>query len=704
MTSYEIRGSLARCLATENLTVEHRSVSTAMFDVDRRVLTLPNWKKASDTVYQMLLLHECGHALFTDNINWKEDYPDTPRDFVNVIEDVRVERLMKKKYPGSSRTFYNGYQELNDEDFFSIEDENLNDLPLIDRINLYFKIGAFTNIQFNDDENEFLTQASTAETFEDVLKLSKLICDYVKTSSKEDPDINIEPLNSIGNQEEEDDDNDDEKEINPSHADGDQDTTQEVEDSEKSTENDDNSSGVEEEEDDDELKSKTSQAFEENSKKLNGDHDGSIKYVELPMFDYNRLIIPNNHVHDLCDLYYKRYINDDQQIECDKSYREFKKNSEREVSYLVKEFECKKTADQYARSTTARTGVLNTSKLHTYKYNEDLFRKVSIVPDGKNHGLIFIFDWSGSMQDYLLDTYKQLCSLVWFCKKVSIPFEVYSFQSEVSAYAQYDPSPEPIYTKKKSTIAPDVGFRLVNILTSKVNSRVLDHQMNTLFRICDSYQSRRYRIPDHMCLSGTPLGEALISMNQVIPHFISENGVQKTNVIFMTDGEGYACPYHVEKVDYKGEDYLGMSNRGIVSIRNRKNGHHYTPIKNYRGNFSKVAKTLLHYLKDEFPNVNFVNFRITNTKELSNCWSWYGDENDDYGKIKNDFRKQKYVSFTTSGFDKFFVLQSTSLNSESDFTVTDNATKRQIKNAFVKSLERKKTNKKVLNEFVCLVS
>ena len=117
---------------------------------------------------------------------------------------------------------------------------------------------------------------------------------------------------------------------------------------------------------------------------------------------------------------------------------------------------------------------------HTYKYNEDLFRKVSIVPDGKNHGLIFIFDWSGSMQDYLLDTYKQLCSLVWFCKKVSIPFEVYSFQSEVSAYAQYDPSPEPIYTKKKSAIAPDVGFRLVNILTSKVNSRVLDHQMNTL--------------------------------------------------------------------------------------------------------------------------------------------------------------------------------------------------------------------------------
>ena len=97
--------------------------------------------------------------------------------------------------------------------------------------------------------------------------------------------------------------------------------------------------------------------------KLNGDRDGSIKYVELPVFDYDRLIIPNNHVHDLCDLFYDRYTYNEEQIELDRSYREFKKNSEREVSYLVKEFECKKTADQYARSTTARTGVLNTSKL-----------------------------------------------------------------------------------------------------------------------------------------------------------------------------------------------------------------------------------------------------------------------------------------------------------------------------------------------------
>ena len=57
----------------------------------------------------------------------------------------------------------------------------------------------------------------------------------------------------------------------------------------------------------------------------------------------------------------------------------------------------KKSADQYARAATSRTGVLDTNKLHTYRYNEDIFKKVTVMPDGKNHGLIMLLDWSGSM-------------------------------------------------------------------------------------------------------------------------------------------------------------------------------------------------------------------------------------------------------------------------------------------------------------------
>ena len=114
----------------------------------------------------------------------------------------------------------------------------------------------------------------------------------------------------------------------------------------------------------------------------------------------------------------------------DREFMSFKKSAQKEVNYLVKEFECKKAADSYARANTSRTGVLDCSKLHTYKYNEDLFKKVTTLSDGKNHGLVFVLDWSGSMSSVLLDTIKQLYNLIWFCKKVSIPFEVYAFTNE----------------------------------------------------------------------------------------------------------------------------------------------------------------------------------------------------------------------------------------------------------------------------------
>ena len=89
----EVKGTLAKLLATENLTVEHRKVSTASFDVNNRVLILPIWKNASSIVYDLLVGHEVGHALYTPNENYT-DHVQCPMDYVNVVEDVRIEKLM----------------------------------------------------------------------------------------------------------------------------------------------------------------------------------------------------------------------------------------------------------------------------------------------------------------------------------------------------------------------------------------------------------------------------------------------------------------------------------------------------------------------------------------------------------------------------------------------------------------------------------
>ena len=73
----------------------------------------------------------------------------------------------------------------------------------------------------------------------------------------------------------------------------------------------------------------------------------------------------------------------------------------------------------------------NTLKLHSYKFNDDIFKRIAVTPDGKNHGMMMLLDWSGSMSDILSKTVDQLINLVYFCQKINIPYEVYLFTSEV---------------------------------------------------------------------------------------------------------------------------------------------------------------------------------------------------------------------------------------------------------------------------------
>jgi len=144
---HEIKSQLAKLLATEDLIVEHKKVETAFFNVSSRVLTLPLWDKASNIVYDMLVGHEVGHALYTPDEEWWKRYK-VPPSFVNIIEDVRIEKLMKRRYAGLSKSFYYGYQELNDDNFFSIDPDNLEEMGFADRINLHFKIGNFVDVPF----------------------------------------------------------------------------------------------------------------------------------------------------------------------------------------------------------------------------------------------------------------------------------------------------------------------------------------------------------------------------------------------------------------------------------------------------------------------------------------------------------------------------------------------------------------------------
>ena len=710
--THEVRGSLARCLSQENIIVEHKKVSTAMFDVERRVLTLPNWSKASETVYQLLILHEISHAIWTDNIDWTIDYPEVPKDIVNVLEDVRVEKLCKRKYPGAGKHFFNGYNELNSDDFFSTKEENLDELSFIDRINLYYKIGAFHNIAFNDDEDQFLTRASQTETFDEVLQLAREIVEFVKHKQEKqnllenDMDQSSSADGKEANSSQSSQGSGSDTQNNQEEGEGEGQGDGEGGEFSNSTEAPDGGgNGLDpsnQHEEKNELESKTSKSFDEKSQDLVDRYSQETNYVELPEMILENMIIPNEFIHNKAKEEYSRTdVNKDFFALACKEYATYKKSAEKEVSYLVKEFECKKSADQYARASTARTGVLDTQKLHTYKFNEDLFKKVSVVPDGKNHGLIFILDWSGSMSNFILDAYKQLLNLVWFCRKVNIPFEVYAFTLDCSSYMELQPNHPPIYNKVGGVIAPEASFRLMNFFTSKTNNRVLEEQLKNIWTACYAYQNHRGVVPRHLELSGSPIGESIMSLHSLIPDFQAKNKLQKVNVIFLTDGEGYQNAVTKEKKTYD-DTYIGMTKHSKTSIRDRKSGRVYRSF-DYNG-FPQYAKILLETVKDRFPTVNLINFRITPSRDFQSCYRWYGSGYDNYESAKVEYRKNQCISFKDTGFHQFNVIAATSLAQDEDFKVEEGASKAQIKTAFVKMLGKKKTNKKLLGSFVDLIA
>ena len=92
---HEIKSQLAKLLATEDIVVEHKQVETAQFNEQTRVLTLPMWEKASNGVIDKLVGHEVGHALYTPDTEWWKEVK-IPQQFVNVVEDARIEKLIKR--------------------------------------------------------------------------------------------------------------------------------------------------------------------------------------------------------------------------------------------------------------------------------------------------------------------------------------------------------------------------------------------------------------------------------------------------------------------------------------------------------------------------------------------------------------------------------------------------------------------------------
>lgn len=691
---------IAKLLANENLTVVQEPVSTASFDIKNRTLRLPQWKDMTDDLLDMLVGHEVGHALYTNPDEYmKPEHKEIPHfhGYLNVIEDVRIEKLMKRKYPGLRKAFNTGYKQLNDKDFFGVAEADFKNMLLIDKINLYFKAGYNCGVTFNDTEKEFVKRAELTETVDDVIELAKEIYGY----SKQALDDKIEEMKAQSNEDDVEFGDEQPQESQRSNMQMDSD------DEEDTDENDSQETSTAEETLDDnkedDLESKTERKLREKMEEV-ADINTRYEYYTFPDKNKLNLIVSYKDIFKKVAESMSRYGYGTDFSVCsptDLEYSEkFKLNSKKVVNYLIKEFEMKKAATAYKKAKISKVGSLDMRKLYQYKLNPDIFKQVMTLPQGKNHGMIMLLDWSGSMSDCIQPTIEQVINLAMFCKGSQIPFQVFAF---TDAYGNDETSPDYLNRAARSQLINQneinmlhANFKLLELFSSKMTNSEFN-------KMVDITVSRYFTYQDGFRLGSTPLNESLTYLYNYIPQFQQQYNVEKMTLITLTDGDGSIL---------RNKDGFNIRRGRQEHIDNTK----YVTLvpfltdkvtkKNYPlDDTAMQTKSLLRAIKDRY-NLTTLGFYITQTgyRSMINAMDCHGIERN-YGMVddlKSAMRKNGFATLKNTGRDDLFLIpiNSTKIKDDKELEVSSKDSGSKIAREFSKALNTKKTSRILLNQFI----
>jgi hypothetical protein len=674
---------IAKLLANEDITVVHANAETASFDIINRVLTLPTWKDSSADLIGMLVGHEVGHALYTTEEYMDHEFKDSYafKTYLNVLEDVRIEKFMKRRYPGIRKTFLAGYKELNDRDFFGVKARDLNDLLLIDKINLYFKAGYDCGVSFTKKEKQYVDRAEKTETIKDVIQLAKDLFEYTKEElskaeeqqkeQMEEEQLLDELLKDVLKKDGDDEDEDDEDE---------QSTLSVMNHMPKHSE-------------EDQLVSKTETAYQKNIQGL-ADTNTISKYWVAGKVQFDPVVPP-----DVVKKHFKK------QVEINRHYsRSFditedkltrlenlKSNSLRVVSYLTKEFEMKKAATAYKRATVAKSGQLDMRKIYSYQLQDDLFKRVTTVKNGKNHGMVFLLDWSGSMSNVIDQTIDQVVNLAMFCRRAQIPFSVLAFSTS------YQNSNYPFSSimphGNDNELDPNSRFSLLEFFNHKMSNTDFNDMIYNLKMFRDVYS-----------LGSTPLNESLIYLNDTfIPEFKKKHNIEKLTFITLTDGAGDSIgPYggnskYIRDCNERGGKTI---NNYITNPLTKKN---YT-ISPYES--ASLTSALLSMIKDNHNTTN-IGFYLCSSgwSSIYNAVRSLNQQDVDswiVERITKEMKEKGFGSLKAGGRDDTFIvpLQSTRIQDKTLDDIKTSTSAASIAKQFGKVMNKSKTSRILLNKFI----
>jgi hypothetical protein len=703
----------AKALATENIFVSFEAeAKTATFDVESRTLIIPDWK-VSDTLRDMIVAHEVAHALYTpaeglssamNSARERKLNPQGMKACINVIEDARIERLIKEKFPGCRRDFYDGYREVLDIDLFEIKNLDIADMSIVDKINLHFKFGLFNllSIPLTDAERSIIDRVASVKNFDDVILLANELYEMAA---------------------------DEERKKNNTSMFG-------------------NGNGI---------------MTDDMTKRLVKDGDpnkagrGNMKYEDFPHISYSlpkansdAAIIPYadilheaNHAMAKCRKNPNRSVSDiDDAINLvNGQLEEYRRSASNTVRELVAQFERRKAAEEIRKERMKPTGTINPDRLHQFKTHDDIFLRNIIRHEGKKHGMVMVIDWSGSMGDCIDGTMRQLLLLTWFCRKAKIPFEVFLY-TEMGVFEtpellkkynknDYEKSMVAVYGEAhlKSCSGKKDHFLLSNVALRQVfSSSMTDTEFLEMERLLWRYAARfsteartnpalAYGIcdtfPGIIDMHGTPSCEALLVAHDYIPKFRAATGSDIVDFIFITDGEPTGLGRYGDK------QYLPVKS---VRVQHLPTGRTLTVSGDARGHLRSLNLDIQYFLVDEIRKLGCVTigFSIGSMSGLGGFAlnrfirtpnpSTPIDQYEAADKKYNDFYKKENVipasPALTPGFDEYYIIRPVkpNLTDEDTGLNANNATLTRIRNQFLKSLTGRKCSRVLLTRFIDLIA
>lgn len=724
MELIQSKSVLARLMAAENINVQHDNVPTAFFDLKNRSLTLPLWKDMDGHMYDLLCGHEVGHALYTPFEGWHNNTKDNAslKPFLNVIEDARIERQIKSKFPGLSKSFAAAYADLYERDFFGIKKiDDLNQLNLIDRINLYFKLGTHVIVPFNDDERVFVRETLDAEKWDDVVDIAKRVHAYVKAneSSKLNnvqdlmdklSDMLQDELEQIdGSDSGESDDSIDADTDSPDedNASWGNDTSEESSNGESDEESDGGSVADDDSEESDggesttteiqggtssneeqaEPTSITDDIFRQREAELVSNGKGMTYMFDMPVPVLKNIIVTPEEALAAFDKIAAGFKIEEM---TQQSLAHFTSRNSKYIAMLVKEFEMRKNATEYARAQVSRSGQLDTSKLHQYKLKNDLFKRVTTIGKGKSHAMQLVFDMSGSMSEIFKETIEQILVLVVFCKRVNIPFEVYGFNDTSNVFKSKGDkwTRVPGDRDEKPTVFGCNRFSLIKYLSSDMSAGTYRRAFNMLALVAAKYGHGNRYMDDAFNwekagfeLGGTPLAETMLAMRTLAEQFKIRTGVDHVNLVIMTDGEGSSVGAN-KYINWREDTGYLVDSKN--KERQKVCGHH---------GFIEAIDKLVHRALSQ-KGIKVIGYYIAkHTRNLT--WAVRGKPTAMRAAIK---KQGFFVETNRVGFDKYFLLPIGEAHDET-MGVVDATNKNALRNAFKQMQKGKQANRALATNF-----